>query len=178
MNLSNLFFPVLALAAMSATGAQPESAKPSQPRTSLAAFARQQGFSSCANELAELEKNLFSGSEFTLRPFVAERDPSRRPFAAMVDSRREIGGRFQRALTHVTVAPAAGNAGCTVSYEQTQFHESRCDEVLQQMAPTARVSPAPAQGTITVDLHRNLSLSLMPVGKAQCVSVLTEVSYR
>lgn len=172
--------PVLVaiLAAGAIAEAQTVARQDPPARAGLAAFARQQGFSTCTAELDELERKLFAGSEFTLRPFLAEKDPSRRPFSAMVDSRREVGGRYQRALTHVAAAPLSGSSGCTVSYEQTQYHEARCDEVLKQMAPTAQPSPAPAQGALTVDLHRNMSLTLMPVGKAQCVSVLKEVSYR
>ena len=146
---------------------------------SLIAFANQQGYLACSRELDELDKNLFANSEYSLRPFVADKEPGKFPFSAIVDARRATGGGgYTRTLTHLTVLPSANSKSCTAMYEQTQYHDVRCDAVHRQMAPNATESPGVALGAITLDLHRNMTLTLIPVGQSQCVSVLKEVSYR
>ena len=144
----------------------------------LLSIARASGFAACEKELGTLDRNLFGKSDFSVRAFTAEKTPSARPFSAIVDSRRAApGGGYVRTLTHLSVAPAGRGESCAVSYEQTQYHELRCNDVQAQMAPKATPAAATSLGAVTLDLHRNMSLTLIPVGAAQCVTVLKEVSY-
>lgn len=145
---------------------------------SLLSIARANGFSVCKKELSALERNLFGASDFSVRFFTAEKAPSARPFSAIVDARRAApGGGFSRTLTHLAVTPAGKNEACSVSYEQTQYHDRKCDDVQAQMAPKASPAGGVSLGAVTLDLHRNMTLTLIPVGAAQCVTVLKEVSY-
>lgn len=145
---------------------------------SLLSIARANGFSVCGKEISSLERNLFGASDFSVRFFTAEKTPSARPFTAIVDARRAtpVGG-FNRTLTHLAVTPAGKNESCSVSYEQTQYHERNCNDVQAQMAPKASPAGGVSLGAVTLDLHRNMTLTLIPVGAAQCVTVLKEVSY-
>lgn len=145
---------------------------------SLLSIARANGFSVCEKELVTVERNLFAASDFSVRYFTAEQAPSTRPFTAIVDARRAApGGGFTRTLTHLAVTPAGKNESCSVSYEQTQYHDRKCNDVQTQMAPKASPAGGVSLGAVTLDLHRNMTLTLIPVGAAQCVTVLKEVSY-
>lgn len=144
----------------------------------LAAFARTHGFDACATELAALDANLFANAEYSLRAFVAASQPNTRPFSLQVDSRKAMGGGFARAFTNIVVTPPpAGAKSCAVMYEQTLYHDQRCDLVQPRMAPNATPSAATAFGAVSFELHRNMTLNLIPVGTGQCVSVLKEVSF-
>ncbi|MBL8519100.1 MAG: hypothetical protein JNK75_00380 [Betaproteobacteria bacterium] len=146
-------------------------------QTSLLSIARGSGFAACQREIERIDRNLFSNADYSVRVFAAERNTPSHPWSALVDARRMSGGVLARSLTHVTVTPAAKGLSCGVSYEQTQYHALRCDLVQRQMAPNAQPTPGTSYGALTFDLHRNMSLTVIPVGDAQCVSVLKEVSY-
>jgi hypothetical protein len=169
-NISATLSGVLLVAAQAST--------PSTNVGTLSQFARSQGIAVCVPALQTLEKNLFDGSEYSIRPFVAEKNPSRHALSALVDSRRFVAGEPQRSLTHVTLAPASDGKGCALMYEQTRHHMLRCESVLAQMAPLAKEQSGIALGSFTVDLHRNMTLTVLPIGTAQCVSIVKEVSYR
>jgi hypothetical protein len=161
--------PVLVFGLATAAGAAPDG---------IAARARANGFSACQKELENLERNLFNNSDYSARVFFAEKVPSTQPFSAMVDARRAAsGGGYTRTLTHLTVMPDAKRQACSISYEQTQYHDMRCDRVQMQMAPKAMPAPTTSLGAVMLELHRNMTLTLIPVGTEQCVTVLKEVSY-
>lgn len=149
------------------------------PPASLSAIARGSGFTVCQKEIDLVDRNLFSNSDYTVRAFVAEKNANARPWSAIIDARRVTGGVLTRSLTHVTVTPAVGvgSASCSVSYEQTQYHDLRCELVQQQMAPNAKPASGTSFGALTLDLHRNMTLTVIPAGSAQCISVLKEVLY-
>lgn len=147
------------------------------PSPGLTAIARSSGFTACQKEIDLVDRNLFSKADYTARAFAAEKNANARPWSAVVDARRMAGGALTRSFTHVTVTPGSGSASCGVSYEQTQYHDLRCETVQQQMAPNAKPAPGTSFGALTFDLHRNMTLTVIPVGNAQCVSVLKEVSY-
>lgn len=147
------------------------------PPPGLSAIARGSGFTACQKEIDLVDRNLFSNADYTVRVFAAEKNSNARPWSAVIDARHVAGGALTRSLTHVTVTPGSGGASCSVSYEQTKYHDLRCEAVQQQMAPNAKAAPGTSFGALTLDLHRNMTLTVIPVGNAQCVSVLKEVSY-
>jgi hypothetical protein len=147
------------------------------PNPGLASIAKASGFTACQKEIELVDRNLFSNADYSVRAFSAEKNPSTRPWSAIIDARRMAGGALTRSTTHVTIAPAAAGTACSVSYEQTQYHDLRCEAVQQQMAPNAKTAPGTSFGALTFDLHRNMTLTVIPVGAAQCVSVLKEVSF-
>jgi len=153
--------------------------KSAQTRTGLAAFAKSRGFSACASELDTLDQNLLRDSEYSLRVFLAESDTNSRPLSAVIDSRKaDQRGGYTRALTNIVVTPGDIKIGrCTTMYEQTLFHDQHCDLVKMQMAPGAKEAGATSFGSITYDLLRNMTLTIIPVGRSQCVTVLKEVAY-
>lgn len=147
------------------------------PPAGLSAIARGSGFTACQKEIDLIDRNLFSNADYSARVFAAEKNTNSRPWSATVDARRMVNGTLTRSFTHVTVTPVASGSACSVAYEQTQYHDLRCEAVQQQMAPNAKPAPGASFGALTFDLHRNMTLTVIPVGNAQCVSVLKEVSY-
>lgn len=144
----------------------------------LVNIARANQFLACAAELERLDRNLFAKAETAIRPFAAEKNASAKPFSAVIDARKTLpNGSATRTLTHLTVTPSGKNEACAISYEQTQYHDERCDAVQTQLAPQAKPAALTSLGAVTLDLHRNMTLTLIPVGAAQCVTVLKEVSY-
>ena len=145
----------------------------------LVAFAKSRGFSACANELEMLDQNLFLESDYSLRAFLAEGNVNSRPFSAIVDSRKiSPHGAYVRALTNIVVTPADAKSGrCTSMYEQTMYHDQHCDTVRAQMAAGAKETGATSFGSVTFDLLRDMTLTVIPVGAAQCITVVKEVAY-
>ncbi|MCY7388439.1 MAG: hypothetical protein LH481_10305 [Burkholderiales bacterium] len=148
-------------------------------KVGLAAFAKSRGFSVCSRELDALDQNLFLDSDYSLRAFLAETNVNTRPFSALIDSRKTTPqGNYVRALTNIVITPADTKAGkCTVMYEQTLYHDQHCDTVRLQMAAFAPESGTNSYGAITFDLLRNMTLTIIPVGSGQCVTVVKEVAY-
>lgn len=148
-------------------------------KVGLVAFAKSRGFNVCAQELEALDQNLLLDSDYSLRAFLAEANVNARPFTALVDSRKASPqGGYARALTNIMIAPAPATGGrCTVMYEQTRYHDQHCDVVRAQMASSAPESGGTSFGSITFDVLRNMTLTIIPVGSAQCISVVKEVAY-
>jgi hypothetical protein len=172
-----------AIAADASTGPPstqlPTAAKKSVQNPGLAAFAKSRGFGVCAAELETLDRNLFRESDYSLRAFIAENNINSRPFSALIDSRKAgTQGGYVRALTNIVVSPVdSKNSRCTVMYEQTVYHDQHCDAVRTQMAPTSRETGVPVYGAVTLELLRNMTLTIIPVGSGQCISVVKEVAY-
>lgn len=170
-----------------AAGNTPGTAQPVKPsitksapmKVGLAAFAKSHGFSGCANELETLDKNLFLESDYSMRAFLAESNVNSRPFSALIDSRKlSAQGTYLRALTNVVVTPGEAKAArCTTMYEQTLYHDQHCDTVRAQMAASAKETGVTSFGSVTLDLLRNMTLTVIPVGSGQCVTVVKEVAY-
>lgn len=148
-------------------------------KVGLVAFAKSRGFNVCAQELEALDQNLLLDSDYSLRAFLAESNVNTRPFSVLVDSRKASPqGGYARALTNIMIAPAPATGGrCTVMYEQTRHHDQHCDVVRAQMATSAPESGGTSFGSITFDILRNMTLTIIPVGTAQCISVVKEVAY-
>lgn len=166
---------LLVSASVLCAGAVSAQRPPAPPDGTLAitAAARQRGVETCLAKLEAMERNLFSSSEYTFRGFLDEREPNARPFTAIVDSRRK--NSHDRALTNITVAPNA--TACTVMYEQTVYHGRHCDAVRKEMAPQASPATTKAIGAVIYDVAKNLSLTIIPVGDGQCVTVIKEIAY-
>ena len=148
-------------------------------KVGLVAFAKSRGFNVCAREIEALDQNLLLDSDYSLRAFLAETNVNTRPFSALVDSRKaNPQGGYARALTNIMIAPAPAIGGrCTVMYEQTLYHDQHCDAVRAQMASLAPESGGTSFGSITFDVLRNMTFTIIPVGRAQCISVVKEVAY-
>ncbi len=159
--------------------AQSAAAKSPPLKVGLVAFAKSRGFSVCASELEALDQNLFRDSDYSLRAFLAETNVNTKPFSALIDSRKaNPQGGYARALTNIVITPGGGKGSrCTVMYEQTLYHDQHCDTVRLQMAAFAPESGPTSFGSITFDLLRNMTLTIIPVGSAQCVTVVKEVAY-
>ncbi len=150
-----------------------------QSKEGLAAFAKGSGYLACAAELASLDQNLFRDTEYTIRAFFAERDAGKRPFSALVDSRKiDAQGRVARAFTNIVVSPHdVKPTRCSVMYEQTLYHDQHCESVRLQMAEFAPQIGGKSFGAITYDVAPNMTLTTIPVGAAQCVTVMKEVAF-
>lgn len=148
-------------------------------RVGLVAFAKSRGFDVCTSELESLDQNLFRDSDYSLRAFLPDNNVNTRPFSALIDSRKiNPQGNFVRALTNIVVSPSDAKTGrCTVMYEQTLYHDQHCDKVRTQMAEFAPETGTTSFGSVTFDLLRNMTLTIIPVGSGQCVSVVKEVAY-
>ena len=148
-------------------------------RTGLAAFANGLGFTACSTEINLLDQNLLRDSEYSTRAFLAETKPNSRPFSAVIDSRKpNAKGGVSRALTNIVVTPTEKEGErCTVQYEQTLFHDLNCDLVRQQMAPNAMPIKGTSFGALILDVSRNMTLTIIPVAAAQCITVLKEVAF-
>ncbi|MEO8385303.1 MAG: hypothetical protein ABI583_08680 [Betaproteobacteria bacterium] len=159
--------------------AVPSVAKSPPLKIGLVAFAKSRGFSVCASELETLDRNLFLESDYSLRAFLAENNVNSRPFSALIDSRKvSPQGTYLRALTNIVVIPGDAKTGrCTSMYEQTLYHDQHCDTVRAQMAAGAKETGAKTFGSVTFDLLRNMTLTVIPVGAGQCVTVIKEVAY-
>lgn len=151
----------------------PKLAAESATALPITAYARRIGVSTCLAKLEAMETNLFQTSEYSFRAFSDEREANARAFTAIVDSRR-VSART-RALTNITVVPNAA-ASCTVMYEQTVYHARHCDLVQKEMAPKA-ISSTPSLGAVILDVSKTLTLTIIPVGDAQCVTIIKEIAY-
>ena len=163
--------------------AEPPRATESLPMTK---FARERGFVRCAGALELAERNLLGASEYAFRayPLTAPTVPRATApkestmFTAIVDARkRNPNDAAPRATFNITVLVSQQvlNA-CTTIYEQTIYHAATCDAVVAQMAPNGKQSSSPSYGSVLVDVSDNLSLTLIPVGAAQCITVVKEVA--
>jgi hypothetical protein len=156
----------------------------------MAKFAREQGFLRCAGALESAERNLLGASDYTFRaypPKLSSAPSSSRAtnaketnvFTAIVDARkRNLNEPAPRATLNITVlvSPQVPNA-CTTMYEQTTYHNATCDAVVAQMAPNGRPSTNTSLGSVLVEVSDNLTLTLIPVGTAQCITVIKEAAF-
>ena len=62
-------------------------------------------------------------------------------------------------------------------YEQTVYHGATCELVLSQMAPNGKQSSSPSLGSVLIEIADNLTLTLIPVGTAQCITVVKEAAF-
>ena len=169
----------IAVAPHAAAQTSPTPAGATPARTGLAAFAKGLGFTVCTTEINLLDQNLLRDSEYSSRAFLAETKPNSRPFSAVIDSRKpNAKGGVSRALTNIVVTPTEKEGErCTVQYEQTLFHDLNCDLVRQQMAPNAMPIKGTSFGALILDVSRNMTLTIIPVAAAQCITVLKEVAF-
>jgi hypothetical protein len=172
--------PVIALSQPQPRPAVPTAAAPSQ--MPIAKYAREKGLVKCNAALELAERNLLSGSEYTFRAYHPKRSTPTADlslFSAIVDSRKlgrnELGVRATLNLT-VTGSQRSANA-CTTIYEQTVHHNANCVAVIAQMAPNAKQSSNPSLGSVLLEVTDSLSLTVIPVGDAQCVTIVKEVAF-
>lgn len=160
--------------AFAAVAQAPTAQPPNMGR--LAAYAQAQGIRTCLAGLQAAETTLLSGRDYAFRAFVDPRDANAAPFTAVLDTRMK--GSLERVLVNIVATPSGAPPGrCTVIYEQTRHHVERCDAVLAQLAPKAPAASGPSFGAVTVDVERNLTVTVIPAGTAQCVSVVKEVAW-
>lgn len=165
---------VLAGWALTAAAQAPIAEAPNAGR--LAEFARAQGVRSCLPNLQAAESTLLAGRDYAFRAFVDPRDANAAPFTAVLDTR--VKGSLERVLVNIVATPSGAPPGrCSVIYEQTRYHAERCEAVLARLAPRAQPAAGPSYGAVTVDVERNLTVTVMPAGAAQCVSVVKEVAW-
>lgn len=165
----------VALAALCGAAAVQAQQPAAGPSTGIAALAAGQGVKACLGPLQAVEAALLGGREYSFRAFVDPRDPNAGPFTAIVDARKV--GTLDRVLINLVATPVGTPATrCVLMYEQTRYHDQRCEAVLAQMAPKATAS-LPSFGAVTVDVEKNLTVTLIPVGSGQCVTVVKEVAY-
>ncbi len=161
--------------AAAAVAQQPPAGQPPGSNAGIAALAAGQGVKACLGPLQALEAAVLAGREYSFRAFVDPRDPNAAPFTAIVDSRKV--GNLDRVLINLVATPVGVPATrCVLMYEQTRYHDTRCEAVLAQMAPKATQS-LPSFGAVTVDVEKNLTVTVIPVGTGQCVSVVKEVAF-
>lgn len=142
----------------------------------FAALAGAQGIKACLGSIAAVETALLKGSEYSFRAFVDPRDPNAAPFSVIVDARR--AGTLDRVLINIVASPVGTPLNrCVLMYEQTRYHDLRCEAVMAQMAPKAGPPVGNSYGAVTVDVEKNLTLTLVPVGTGQCMSVVKEVAF-
>jgi hypothetical protein len=173
--MKNGLFKIVALLAPMAALAQAPVPAPAAPK-GLAVVARSLGVRACLASIESAEKALLAGREYSVRAFADPKEPDAAIFSAIVDSRKV--GTNERLLVNLTVSPVGfPPKRCVVTFEQTQYHEQRCEAVLAQMAPQAAPAPGAAIGALTVDVSRNLAITVVPVGAGHCVSVIKEAAY-
>jgi hypothetical protein len=143
-------------------------------------YARDNGFRRCANAIGLAERNLLSNSEYSFRAFHRAKtagDPDVMSF--IVDARKlDPLHPAPRATLNLTVtASNKSAAACSTFYEQTVYHNANCEIVLSQMAPNGRDSGKPAVGSVLIEVSPNLTLTLIPVGTAQCITITKEAAF-
>ena len=153
---------------------------------SIAKYARAHGFNKCAPAVELAERNLLRDSEYTFRAYNATPvNGEAAMFTAIVDSRKldrsNPGATPMRATLNLTVSATqrAANAPvvCSTLYEQTMYHNATCQAVVTQMAPNGRPSTSPSLGAVLVEVSDTLSLTLIPVGTAQCITIIKETAF-
>lgn len=171
--------------------AKPDAAKLETSRLAITNYAREHGFTKCASAVELAERNLLGNSEYTFRAYLPPIPPKASPNAELglisviVDSRkmdRNINaGAPIRATLNLTVTAkpnsSPGQTVCSTIYEQTMYHNATCDTVAAQMAPNARTAGSGSIGSVLVEISSTLSLTLMPVGTAQCITIIKEAAF-
>ncbi len=203
INLLGSFFLVtqllmVAIASPTATAAEnAQSLSPAalaataQPLISpISTFARSKGFTRCAAELEGAVNNLLRNAEYSFRAFYDEKNSGSGPFSVLVDSRKFK--TLERAMINITVSPIApapitsaalavsivsASTRCSVMYEQTVFHNQRCERVQAEMASQAVPTAFNTIGAVTLEVGKNLTLTLIPVGNAQCITIIKEAAF-
>lgn len=147
-------------------------------------FAKERGFVKCAGALEVAERNLLGSSDYAFRAYpqtVQRTSPSKEStvFTAIVDSRkRNPNDAAPRATLNLTVLASQQVANaCTTIYEQTTYHAATCDAVVAQMAPNGRQSANPSFGAVLIEISDNLTLTVIPVGTAQCITIIKEAAF-
>jgi|GEM_PF-3587424 len=200
INLLGSFFLVtqllmVAIASPTATAAEnAQSLSPAalaataQPLISpISTFARSKGFTRCAAELEGAVNNLLRNAEYSFRAFYDEKNSGSGPFSVLVDSRKFK--TLERAMINITVSPIApapitsaasavsASTRCSVMYEQTVYHNQRCERVQAEMASQAVPTAFNTIGAVTLEVGKNLTLTLIPVGNAQCITIIKEAAF-
>ncbi len=163
------------------------SAIPDVSKLTITKYARERGFIKCAGALEMAERNLLKDSEYTFRAYVPSKTGANAEigqFTAIVDSRkidRSSGATPLRATLNLTVnaSQRAANAPteCTTMYEQTMYHNTNCNAVVATMAPNGRPSNSASVGAVLVEASPTLSLTLIPVGTGQCITIIKEAVF-
>ena len=186
---------MVAIASPTATAAEnAQSLSPSalaataQPLISpISTFARSKGFTRCAAELEGAVNNLLRNAEYSFRAFYDEKNSGSGPFSVLVDSRKFK--TLERAMINITVSPIApapitsaasavsASTRCSVMYEQTVYHNQRCERVQAEMASQAVPIAFNTIGAVTLEVGKNLTLTLIPVGNAQCITIIKEAAF-
>lgn len=197
INLLGSFFLVtqllmVAIASPTATAAEnAQSLSPAalaataQPLISpISTFARSKGFTKCAAELEGAVNNLLRNAEYSFRAFYDEKNSGSGPFSVLVDSRKFK--TLERAMINITVSPiapapinsaASASTRCSVMYEQTVYHNQRCERVQAEMASQAVPTAFNTIGAVMLEVGKNLTLTLIPVGNAQCITIIKEAAF-
>ncbi len=171
--------------------AKPDAAKLDTSKLTITTYAREHGFSKCASAVELAERNLLGNSEYTFRAYLPPMPPKASPnaefglFSVIVDSRKidrnSNAGNPTRATLNLTVnlkqTNSSGSALCSTIYEQTMYHNATCDTVAAQMAPNARTTGSASIGSVLVEISDTLSLTLIPVGAAQCITIIKEAAF-
>ena len=148
--------------------------------------AHEHGFTKCAAAVALAEQNLLGNSEYTFRAYYPPKSNVRAEvglFTVIVDSlKRDRLGNASRANLNFTVTATTDSKPnspitCSTMYEQTVHHNASCDSVVAQMAPNAKTSANPSLGSVLVAISDTLSLTLIPVGNAQCITIIKESAF-
>ena len=146
------------------------------PATTLLGFARQKNSTKCLPAVAKFEAIVLKDFEYAFTARADARKGASKPITAVIDARNRVS--LVRTLINVTFAPASdASAGCTTIYEQTRYHEQRCEPVQAAMAPNASAPQRAAFGAAVLDLSPTLVLTLIPAGTGQCVSVVKEIDF-
>jgi hypothetical protein len=148
----------------------------------MARFAKDRGLLRCAAALETAERNLLQSSEYSFRAYHPARASSTADigvFTAIVDARKlDRADPVPRSTLNITVSNSTRNVNaCNTMYEQTKYVNLDCDTVLRQMAPSARQSTNPVLGSILFEISETLSLTVIPAGTGQCVTVVKEVLF-
>lgn len=164
------------------------SAQPKPPTASaapslqpIAKYALERGLTRCARALDQAERNLLGGSEYAFRAYHPARANAQTDiglFTAIVDSRKVGRGDVARATLNITVSNSPRNpAACNTMYEQTRHHNISCETVVQQMVPNGRQSPNPVLGAVLFEVTDTLSVTVIPAGTAQCITIVKESAF-
>ncbi len=183
--LSALALPGAAYAQASKAAAP--SAIPDVSKLTISKYARERGFIKCAGALEMAERNLLKDSEYTFRAYIPSKTGANAEighFTAIVDARkidRSNASTPLRATLNLSVAVSQRSATapteCTTMYEQTMYHNATCNAVVAVMAPNGRPSTSPSVGAVLVEVSPTLSLTLIPVGTAQCITIIKEAAF-
>lgn len=160
-------------------------------KLTITRYALEHGFSKCASAVELAERNLLGNSEYTFRAYLPPMLPKSSPngdvalFTVIVDSRKldrsiNVGDPI-RATLNLTVAarPTSdpSQTMCSTIYEQTVHNNATCDTVVAQMAPNARNTGSASIGSVLVEITNTLSLTLIPIGTAQCITIIKEAAF-